>query len=51
MNDLKEIVSFILSLALIIFLCRACSSEKGLIKYSIDTIHEYYEYADSVFNK
>ena len=51
MNDLKEVVSFILSLELIVFLCRACSNEKGVIKYSIDTLYEYYEYADSVFNK
>ena len=51
MNDFKEVVSFFLYLALIIFLCRACSSEKGVIKYSIDTLYEYYEYADSVFNK
>lgn len=50
MDDLKEVVSFILSLALIVFLCRACSSEKGVIKYSIDTLYEYYQYADSVFN-
>jgi hypothetical protein len=34
---------------LAIFLIRACRSEKGVVKSTIDEIHEYCEYADSVF--
>lgn len=50
-EDLKDTIYFILHLLLIIFLVRSCKSEQGIIKYSIDTIYEYYNYADSLFNK
>ena len=47
---MRESISLIITILIIVFLCRACNSDKGLVKYSIDTVHEYYHYADSVFN-
>lgn len=42
---LLTVVYFLLA----IFLIKACCSEKGVVKTTIDSIHEYCEYADSVF--
>lgn len=50
MKDIGEIISLVISTLLIVFLVKACNSDKGFVKYSIDTVYEYYEYADSVFN-
>lgn len=50
-KELKEIILSIIFISLLIFVIKACNNEKGVIKYSIDTIHEYYNYADSLFNK
>ena len=50
-EELKDTIYFVLHLLLIIFLVRGCRSEKGIIKYSIDTIYEYYNYTDSLFSK
>ena len=50
-QDLKDTIYFVLQLLLITFLVRSCNSEKGIVKYSIDTIYEYYNYTDSLFSK
>lgn len=50
-KDLKDIVLSTIFISLLIFAIKACNNEKGMIKYSIDTIYEYYNYADSLFNK
>ena len=47
---MRELISIILTIMLIGFLIRACNSDKGIVKYSIDVVSEYHEYADSVFN-
>lgn len=51
MRDIGEVVSLVISILLIVFLVKACNSDKGFVKYSIDTVYEYYEYADSVFKQ
>ena len=51
MRDICEIISLVISILLIVFLVKACNSDKGFVKYSIDTVYEYYEYADSVFKQ
>lgn len=48
--SIKDLISTILSIALIVFLCKACNSEKDIFEFTIDTVSEYYHYADSVFN-
>lgn len=48
---LKEIISCIILALLAIFIIRSFNNEEGIIKYSIDVIYEYYNYADSLFNK
>ena len=48
--NIKELISTILSIALIAFLYKACSSEKDVLEFTIDTVSGYYHYADSVFN-
>ena len=47
---MRELILTILSIALIVFLCKACNSEKDIFEFTIDTASEYYHYADSVFN-
>ena len=48
--SIKGLISTILSIALIMFLCKACNSEKDVLEYTLDTVSGYYHYADSVFN-
>lgn len=48
--NMKELISTILYIALIVFLCKACSSEKDIFEFTLDTVSRYYHYADSVFN-
>lgn len=36
---------------LIVLSVKACSVDKDVVEYTIDVIHNYNEYADSVFNK
>lgn len=41
-----------LILAIIIVLSiKACRADKDVIEYTIDVVHNYNEYADSIFNK
>lgn len=46
---MKEYLLAIVYVLIALFLIKACRSEKDVIKTTIDSIHEYYEYADSVF--
>ncbi len=48
--SIRELISTVLSIALIVFLCKACNSEKDIFEFTIDTVSGYYHYADSVFN-
>ena len=51
MKDLFDFLKSILIIILILHIIRGCNSDVGLIKYSISTVADLCQYADSVFNK
>lgn len=51
MKDFFSFLECILIIILILHIIRGCNSDVGLIKYSISTVADLCQYADSVFNK
>lgn len=48
---MRDLLISIIWTSLFILLIKACNADKDVVEYTIDAIHNYNEYADSVFNK
>lgn len=48
---MRDFLLSIIWTSLFILLIKACNTNKDVVEYTIDIVHNYSEYADSVFNK
>ena len=48
---MRDLLLSIIFISLIILLVKACNTGKDVVECTIDIVHNYSEYADSVFNK